>query len=168
MGAQRGGATKGLAPSHSLPEGVSARKLSGINDAPPHTGVAKPNHPESAVNRAPILAPLALALGTALCAASALSVQAATPAAAPFKAPMAGDGHPDLSGFWSNASLTTERRPAKFADRLVYTPAEVKALEKGVQDEVKEGNKPTDPNAPAEAPKVDASKIRPEFAAAGG
>jgi hypothetical protein len=114
------------------------------------------------VNRA-----LILALGTALCAASVLTVQAATPAAQPFKAPMAGDGHPDLSGFWSNATITPERRPAKFADRLVYTPAEVKALENAVVEEVAEGNKPTDPNAPAAAP-PNPKNLRPEFAAAGG
>ena len=118
------------------------------------------------MNRALVLAPLALAMGTALCAASALAVQAA-PAAA-FKAPTAGDGHPDLSGFWSNATLTPERRPAKFGDRLVYTPAEVKALESAVVEEVKEGNKPTDPNSGAEGGKEDPKKLRPEFAAAGG
>jgi hypothetical protein len=130
-------------------------------DAPPG---AEPHHPESAVNRA-----LILALGTALCAAPiALAALSATAApAAAFKAPMSADGHPDLSGFWSNATLTTEQRPAKFGDRLAYTPAEVKALENAVVEEVKEGNKPTDPNAPAAAPKNPAN-LRPEFAAAGG
>ena len=34
--------------------------------------------------------------------------------------------------------------------------------------EVEEGNQPTDPNAPAEAPKRDSANVRPEFAAAGG
>jgi hypothetical protein len=117
------------------------------------------------VNRA-----LILALGTALCASSiALVGPAQAAGAAPaFQAPVAADGHPDLAGFWSNATLTPERRPAKFGDRLVYTPAEVKALENAVVEEVKEGNKPTDPNAPAAAPKADAAKLRPEFAAAGG
>jgi hypothetical protein len=116
------------------------------------------------VNRA-----LILALGTALCASSvALAAPALAASAAPFKAPVAADGHPDLSGFWSNATLTPERRPAKFGERLVYTPEEVKALEKGVQDEVKEGNKPTDPNSGAEGGKEDPKKLRPEFAAAGG
>ena len=106
---------------------------------------------------------LILALGTALCASS---VAAAAPAA--FKAQVAGDGHPDLSGFWSNATITPERRPAKFGDRLVYTPAEVKGLEGAVQAEVVEGNKPTDPNSGAEGGKADPKNLRPEFAAAGG
>jgi hypothetical protein len=116
------------------------------------------------VNRA-----LILALGTALCASSIALIapaQAASPA--PFKAPIAGDGHPDLSGFWSNATITPERRPAKFGDRLVHTPAEVKALEGAVQAEVVEGNKPTDPNSGAEGGKADPKSLRPEFAAAGG
>jgi hypothetical protein len=116
------------------------------------------------VNRA-----LILALGTALCASSvALVAPALAASAAPFKAPVAADGHPDLSGFWSNATITPERRPAKFADRLVYTPAEVKALEGQVAQEVVEGNKPTDPNSGAEGGKEDPAKLRPEFAAAGG
>jgi hypothetical protein len=120
------------------------------------------------VNRA-----LLLALGTALCAApialAGLSADAQTTASqTPFKAPLAADGHPDLSGFWSNATLTPEQRPAKFGDRLVYTPEEVKALENAVVAEVKEGNKPTDPNSGAEGGKEDPKKLRPEFAAAGG
>ncbi len=112
---------------------------------------------------------LLLALGTALCAApiALTGLSAAAAPATAWKAPLAADGHPDLSGFWSNATLTTEQRPAKFGDRLVYTPAEVKVLEQAVVDEVKEGNAPTDPNAPAAAPPPP-KNIRPEFAAAGG
>jgi hypothetical protein len=128
------------------------------------------------VNRA-----LILALGTAICAVPLVAIAAddAKPApakaapqkaakTAPGKVPMAADGHPDLSGFWSNATLTRETRPAALGDRLVYTPEEVKKLENAVVEEVKEGNAPTDPNAPAAAPKIDPAKIRPEFAAAGG
>lgn len=113
---------------------------------------------------------LILALGTALCAAPvALIGLSAAAQTQTYKAALAADGHPDLSGFWSNATLTTEQRPPKFGDRLVYTPEEVKALESAVVQEVKEGNEPTDPNAPAEAPKPKpGAVIRPEFAAAGG
>jgi hypothetical protein len=162
MGAHRGGATKSLALVDSLPAVGGGHKLQGTNDARPR----EPNHLESPVNRA-----LILALGTALCAApiafTGLSAVAA-PAAA-WKAPIASDGHPDLSGFWSNASLTREQRSPKLGNRLVYTPAEVKELEGAVVQEVKEGNEPTDPNAPAEAPKPKPGAIiRPEFAAAGG
>jgi hypothetical protein len=113
------------------------------------------------VNRA-----LTLALGTALCAGSIALTAHAAPAA--WKAPLAADGHPDLSGFWSNATLTPEQRPAKLGDRAVYTPDEVKQLEGQVQKEVEEGNKPTDPNSGAEGGKADPKTLRPEFAAAGG
>ena len=116
-------------------------------------------------------------LATALCAApvalagiptqaAAAEAKAATAKGA-YKAPRTAFGQPDLSGFWSNSTLTPMIRPAKLGDRLVHTEEEVKAMEQAVVDEVEEGNKPTDPNAPAEAPERPAN-VRPEFAAAGG
>ncbi|HEV7385622.1 MAG TPA: hypothetical protein VGN89_12140, partial [Phenylobacterium sp.] len=115
---------------------------------------------------------LILALGTALCAVpvALTSPAAAQPkaVAAPYKAPLNADGHPDLSGFWSNATLTPEQRPAALGDRAVYTPQEVAKLEGAVVKEVEEGNKPTDPNSGAEGGKEDPKNLRPEFAAAGG
>jgi hypothetical protein len=83
-----------------------------------------------------------------------------------YKAPRTAWGAPDLMGIWSNASLTTLTRPAKVKD-AVYSEDEVSKLEQAVVDEVEEGNKPTDPNAPAED-KESYKNIRPEFAAAGG
>ena len=114
-----------------------------------------------------------VALGTALCAAPlALAGQAAAEtkpaAAAAYKAPRNSFGQPDLSGFWTNNTLTPMTRPPALGDRAVYTPAEVKKMEAAVVEEVEEGNKPTDPNAPAEAAKPDPTKTRPEFLAAGG
>lgn len=114
-----------------------------------------------------------IALGTVLCAAPVaisgpLSALAQSAAPAPFKAPRNSFGQPDLSGFWTNATLTPMVRSPTVGGRAVYTPEEVKKMEAAVQQEVEEGNAPTDPNAPAEAPKADAAKIRPEFAAAGG
>jgi hypothetical protein len=113
-----------------------------------------------------------LAVGTALCAAPVVltsQLAVAADAKAPDAKPaLAADGHPDLGGFWSNATLTPERRPAKFGDRLAYTPAEAKALESAVVKEVDEGNKPTDPNSGVEGGKEDPKNLRPEFAAAGG
>jgi hypothetical protein len=123
---------------------------------------------------------LILVLGTALCAApialgGPAAAQTRAPAkAAPAKAPAAYQaprnefGQPDLTGFWSNATLTTEQRPAALGDRAVYTPQEVAKLEGQVAKEVEEGNKPTDPNGGAEAGKPDPKTLRPEFAAAGG
>ncbi|HEX4712660.1 hypothetical protein [Phenylobacterium sp.] len=119
---------------------------------------------------------LILALGTALCAApialagpAAAQTKAAAPAkGAAYKAPRNAFGQPDLTGFWSNATLTPEQRPAALGDRAVYTPQEVAKLEGAVVKEVEEGNKPTDPKSGAEGGKVDPSSLRPEFAAAGG
>ncbi len=91
---------------------------------------------------------------------------AAKPSAT-YKAPRNAFGQPDLSGNWSNASLTPMMRPAAFGARLVLTPEEVKKLEGAAALEVEEGNAPTDPNAPAEH-KQAATVVRPEFAAAGG
>ena len=94
--------------------------------------------------------------------------QALAKAEAAYKAPRLKFGQPDLQGYWSNATLTPMARPAKYGTRAVMTPDEVKAAEKGAEQEVAEGNKSTDPNAPAAAPKRDAANLRPEFAAAGG
>ncbi|MDB5452332.1 MAG: hypothetical protein JWO33_910 [Caulobacteraceae bacterium] len=116
-----------------------------------------------------------LCLGTALCAAP-LALAAATAADKPataskagYKAPRNIFGQPDLGDAWSNATLTPESRPASLGDRLVYTPDEVKKLEAAVVDEVAEGNKSTDPNAPAPKQGGEVTpNVRPEFAAAGG
>ncbi|MDB5497623.1 MAG: hypothetical protein JWP28_1654 [Phenylobacterium sp.] len=117
---------------------------------------------------------LILALGTALCAAPialagpAAQGKAAAAKAGAYTAPRNAFGQPDLTGFWSNATLTPEQRPAALGDRAVYTPQEVAKLEGAVVKEVEEGNKPTDPKSGAEGGKVDPSSLRPEFAAAGG
>ena len=114
-----------------------------------------------------------LAVGTALSVgpmallASSAAAETKAPAAA-YKAPRNIFGQPDLSGFWSNASLTPMTRPASAGGKAVYTEDEVKKLEAQVVAEVDEGNADTDPDAPAEAPKVTSANVRPEFAAAGG
>jgi hypothetical protein len=117
-----------------------------------------------------------LALGSALCAAplafsvpaSAADAPAAKASAKPYLAPRTAFGQPDISGNWTNVTLTRTARPRELGDRLVYTPEEVKKMESAAAEEVEEGNKPTDPNAPAEAAKPDPAKTRPEFLAAGG
>ena len=40
------------------------------------------------------------------------------------------DGHPDLQGIWTNATLTPMQRPAAFAGKATVTDAEAKAYEK--------------------------------------
>jgi len=94
----------------------------------------------------------------------ALSGACAIAAILAFAPPAASQ--PDLSGYWSNSTLTPMTRDAKLGDRLAYTPAETKALEDEESRQVAVGNKPTDPNAPVNAPNGLESK--PSFAAAGG
>jgi len=114
-----------------------------------------------------------LLLGTALCVAPAAltgTTAAAQPAAATksaYKAPRNAFGQPDISGFWTNNTMTPLTRRPQYGDRLVYTPEEVKEMESRAEQEIEEGNRPTDPNAPAEI-KRETSNLRPEFAAAGG
>ena len=117
------------------------------------------------------------ALGTLLLAgvaaapisAAAAEKAPAKAATAPYKAPRNAFNQPDLSGFWSNATLTPMARRPQFKDQLNYTPEQVKEMESSAAAEVEEGNEDTDPNAPAEAPKTPpGANVRPEFAAAGG
>jgi hypothetical protein len=115
---------------------------------------------------------LALMVGTALAlapiylsAASAADKAAAPASKAAYKAPVAADGHPDITGVWSSATLTTETRP-KEATALVWTPAQVKKMEDFAQYEIKVGNANTDPNAPVNV--SNGLELRPSFAAAGG
>jgi len=123
-----------------------------------------------------------LAFGTALCAVPLVlpvQLQAATAApkaaakAAPkatYRAPRNNFGQPNLGDFWTNATITSESRPAGLGSRLVYRPDEVAKLEGEVATEVLTGNAPTDPNAPpptkgGEAPPAG---LRPQFAGAAG
>jgi hypothetical protein len=71
-------------------------------------------------------------LGVAVIFASALSAQTPAPKAPakkPWTAPIASDGHPDLQGVWTNATITRMARPAEFNGKLNLTDAEAKAYE---------------------------------------
>jgi hypothetical protein len=111
---------------------------------------------------------LILALGTCLVAAP-LTQAGAEPNPAGYKAPRNAFGQPDLSGFWTNVSLTGETRPAALGDRLVYTEEEVARIEAAEAAEAEAADAPTDPNEGA--PKVGgelSQTTNPAFAAAGG
>jgi hypothetical protein len=114
---------------------------------------------------------LLLSLGAALCltpvTAQAQTADPAAKPAAPYNPPRMSDGKPDLSGVWSNSTLTPFMRKAEYKDRLAFTEDEVKKLEGAVVVEIEEGNAPTDPNAPAEFRNPTTAE-RPEFTAAGG
>ena len=51
--------------------------------------------------------------------------------------PRAPDGHPDLQGVWTNATITPLERPAKFAGRPTISDAEATAYEKSEDAELK-------------------------------
>ena len=89
-------------------------------------------------------------------------------------APKNAMGQPDLSGFWSNATMTPLTRNTRVTDKATLTAAEARGLEKTFAEALAEADKPTDPDAPT-APATDAKAaeakliaIRPDFAAAGG
>ncbi|MEP7209382.1 MAG: hypothetical protein ABI740_00985 [Alphaproteobacteria bacterium] len=67
---------------------------------------------------------ISIALGLALAFTGGASAQTS----APYKAPRAADGHPDLQGVWSNASLTNLTRPPN--TKLTVTKTEAEALVK--------------------------------------
>jgi hypothetical protein len=54
--------------------------------------------------------------------------------------PRVRDGHPDLQGIWTNATLTPMERPAAFAGKLTVSDAEAAKYEKAQDDELKAGD----------------------------
>ena len=56
----------------------------------------------------------------------------------------APDGHPDLQGIWTNATLTPLERPAAFAGKLTVSDAEAKVFEQKQQDELAAGDGKSD------------------------
>src|SRR5271168_4624943 len=50
--------------------------------------------------------------------------------AKPWVVPRTADGHPDLQGYWSNASITPLQRPAEMGAKEFYTAEEAAAVDK--------------------------------------
>ncbi|HEY3947483.1 hypothetical protein [Phenylobacterium sp.] len=73
------------------------------------------------------LAASALAFAGAAAPASAQTSPAAV--AKGYHAPKNAFGQPDMSGVWSNATITRLERDPKYGERLVLTPEESKAIE---------------------------------------
>jgi len=55
---------------------------------------------------------------------------------------------PDLEGAWTNATMTSQTRPAQYGERLAMTAAEVARIESAAEAQIEKGNQRTDPNAP--------------------
>src|SRR5260370_23760901 len=51
--------------------------------------------------------------------------------------PRTADGHPDLQGVWTNATLTALERPAALAGKMTVSDAEAAVYEKRQNDELK-------------------------------
>jgi hypothetical protein len=94
---------------------------------------------------------VSLGLALALCASAAgsgLAVPAPASVTSAYKAPRNSLGQPDLTGNWSNASLTPLTRAKEFGTRSTYTPQEVKQLEDAQQVDIAKGNAPIDNTKP--------------------
>jgi hypothetical protein len=90
-----------------------------------------------------------------------------------WKPPKTSWGRPDISGYWSNATLTPLTRNPRISDKSSLTAAEAKAMEKVWAAALAEADSPTDQSKTteqlqAESQKSELLKIRPDFAAAGG
>jgi len=68
----------------------------------------------------------------ALCVAGAAVAQPASPAkpAEKWTLPRLADGHPDLSGVWTNKTITPFERPPELANKEFFTADEAKAFVK--------------------------------------
>jgi hypothetical protein len=82
------------------------------------------------------------------CGTAALAADAT--AAKKWQAPRTADGHPDLQGTWTNATITPLERPDKYGDKLVLSAAEARELEQAEATFNEAANAPTDPNTKAE------------------
>ncbi len=77
-----------------------------------------------------------LASSMALAALLATPLAAQTSQSRSAAIPRVSDGHPDLQGVWTNATITPMERPAKYASKLTLTDAEAKELEKDAAKEL--------------------------------
>jgi hypothetical protein len=62
--------------------------------------------------------------------------------ARPWVGPRTADGHPDLQGIWTNATITPLERPAVFTDKAFLTEAEALAFEQQAAARRDEADKP--------------------------
>ena len=90
---------------------------------------------------------LVAGLAGVMLVATPVGAWAAPPKPAAYLAPRTSWGRPDLSGTWTNATLTRLERDPKLGERLVLTPAEAVAIEGKEAAHVARQSQPTDLNA---------------------
>jgi hypothetical protein len=61
-----------------------------------------------------------------------------------YKVPHTADGHPDLQGTWTNATLTPVERPKTLGDRLVLNETEALQMEQRMKDFAAASDQPSD------------------------
>ncbi len=79
-----------------------------------------------------------------LWAALALTLSSSAAFAGNYKAPRTADGHPDLQGIWTNATLTPVERPKALGNKLVLTEPEALQMEKRMQEFAAQADRPSD------------------------
>ena len=67
---------------------------------------------------------------SAAASATAGSAEAQTAAEPGYRAPRAPDGQPDISGIWTNDTLTPLERPPELGDKAFYSAEEAEAIER--------------------------------------
>jgi hypothetical protein len=93
-----------------------------------------------------LAASLVVAMGCVNLGGKCLAADAPSKSAKGYKAPRTLDGHPDLQGVWTNATLTTVERPANLGTQATMTEKDALAREAQMVKMVEDADKPSDPN----------------------
>jgi hypothetical protein len=80
-------------------------------------------------------------------AATIAAGQSPSKASKSWTAPRTADGHPDLQGVWSNATITPLERPGDLAGKQVFTPEEAAEYQKEVVQRSNVDNRSSDRTA---------------------
>lgn len=111
------------------------------------------------------------AVSAAILTAALISGCASTAKPVPYgdyKATRNALGQPDISGIWTNATLTPLVRPRELGERLIYTEEEAAEVEGISATFFEEAGRATDPDAPVDYEPETTVEKPAHFSAAGG